>query len=164
MDKERQYRNLFAQHQRSGSICGTIQVRTLVFPGACVRKYVVERKSQQTQRTTGQCSIACCLTYSDVTLRILYFQRQHHCRLDNRRNKSKKILIKTILARNLLCICTCICQWYDAEKLVPTPRRSEDEEEIDLDREQLTRFSQKERNMARARCDSLLNSLRIARL
>ena len=38
-------------------------------------------------------------------------------------------------------------QWYHTENLVPTPKRSEEEEEIDLDPEQLTVITQKERNM-----------------
>ena len=42
MDKERQHRNLCAPRQGSGSISGKIQAKTLVLPGACVRKDVVE--------------------------------------------------------------------------------------------------------------------------
>ena len=73
-------------------------------------------------------------------------------------NKNKKILINTTLAGNLQCIYACICQWYDTEHLVPTPRKSEEEEDIDLDPEQLTTSTQEERNMPQARSDSLPDS------
>ena len=64
---------------------------------------------------------------------------------------NKKILLKTIVASN------CMCQWYQTENLVPTPRKSEEEEdEIDLDPEQLTTITQKERNVSQARGDSML--------
>ena len=33
MDKERQYRNLYAQCQRSDSVCGTVQARTRMLLG-----------------------------------------------------------------------------------------------------------------------------------
>ena len=56
--------------------------------------------------------------------------------------ENKKILIKTILAGNLLCIYSCICQWYDTDHLALTPRRSEEEEQVDLDPEQLTHIMQ----------------------
>ena len=68
-----------------------------------------------------------------------------------------KILIKTILAGNLLCIYNRICQWYDTERLVLTPRRTEEEEEkeeqtdVDIDC-----AKKKQRNMRQARGDSLL--------
>ena len=78
-------RNLLAQWRRGGSICDTIQARTLgrtlVLPGACVREDVVKRTSQRTARTMGQCSTW--LTYSSVTLPTRNFQRQSHYRLDN---------------------------------------------------------------------------------
>ena len=48
--KRRQHTNLFAQRQRSGSICDPIQARTLVLPGARVRTFVVERTFQRTSR------------------------------------------------------------------------------------------------------------------
>ena len=57
LEKERQYRHLFAQRQRSGNTCGKIHASTLVTPvcpGVCVRKDVVERKSQQFSWTMGQ--------------------------------------------------------------------------------------------------------------
>ena len=57
-DKERQYRNLFAQCQGSGSICDQVQARTLVLPGARVRKHVVERKFQRTSRKMRWCRMA----------------------------------------------------------------------------------------------------------
>ena len=41
--------------------------------------------------------------------------------------------------------------------LVPTPRISEEGEEIDLDPEQLAKTTQKERNMSHARGESMLN-------
>ena len=61
--------------------------------------------------------------------------------------EKKKTLTKTLLAGNLLFICNCICQWYDAENLVLTTRRSEEAEEIDVDAE---------RNVPQARSGSLL--------
>ena len=51
--KKGNFETCFAQCQRSGSFCDTIQARTLVIPGACVREDVVERKSQRTPRTMG---------------------------------------------------------------------------------------------------------------
>ena len=67
----------------------------------------------------------------------------NHYRFDNRRKKglttakvyfeNKKMLIKTLMAGNLLCFYKCICQWWDSEHLVFTPRRSEETKDIDLD-------------------------------
>ena len=68
-----------------------------------------------------------------------------------------------MLASNLLCINNCIRQTYDTEHVVLTPRRSgEEEEQVDLDPEQLTLITQKERNMSQARSDSMpkLNAVR----
>ena len=45
------HRDLFAHCPRCGSICNPFRARTLVLPGARVRKYVLERKLQQTSRT-----------------------------------------------------------------------------------------------------------------
>ena len=59
-----------------------------------------------------------------------------------------------ILASNFQCIFNPICQWYDTENLVPTPRRAEDE--INLQPEQLALITQKQRNMPQARGDSML--------
>ena len=58
MDKERQYRNLFAQCSSSGSVRDPFQARTLVLLEARVRKYVVERKFQRTSRKMIYCRIA----------------------------------------------------------------------------------------------------------
>ena len=69
--------------------------------------------------------------------------------------ENKKVLIKNILAGNPMCIYNCMCQWYDTENVVPTPRRSEEEEQSDLDPEQLTIITQKDRNMIQARGDSM---------
>ena len=55
--------------------------------------------------------------------------------------ENKKVLIKTILASNLLCIFNCTCQWNDTENVVFTPNSSEDKEEIAFDLEQLTTSS-----------------------
>ena len=46
MDKERRYRNLFAE------------AKTLVLPGARVRKHVVERQLQRTSRNMRNCRTA----------------------------------------------------------------------------------------------------------
>ena len=54
----KRHRDLFAQRQTSGSMCGKIQAKTLVLPGACVRRDVVELTSQQPPKTLGQCGIA----------------------------------------------------------------------------------------------------------
>ena len=67
-----------------------------------------------------------------------------------------KILIKTMVAGNLQCIYNCICQWYDTSNLTPIPSKPEEEEEIDLDPEQMTTITHKERNMSQARGDSML--------
>ena len=57
---------------------------------------------------------------------------------------------------NLLCIYNQICQLYDTENLVLTPRRLEDEEQLDFDRKPLTFIVQKPRKIPQARGDSLL--------
>ena len=44
---------------------------------------------------------------------------------------NKKILIKTVLASNLLCIYNRICHWDETENQVLTPTTSEDELQID---------------------------------
>ena len=49
----------------------------------------------------------------------------------------------------------CVHLWYDTDDLVFTLRKSEDQE-IDLDPEQLTKITQKERNISPARGDSML--------
>ena len=59
------------------------------------------------------------------------------------------ILIKTILASNLQCIYN---QWYETDNRVPTPRRVEEEEQI----EQLALITHEERNMSEAPGNSLL--------
>ena len=61
-----------------------------------------------------------------------------------------------MLAGNLPCIYNRTCQWYDTEKLVLAPRRSEEEEQKDVDPEQLTLITQKERNVSQSRGDSML--------
>ena len=66
------------------------------------------------------------------------------------------MLINTIFAGKPLCNYNCVCPWYETEHLVLTPRRYEEEEEVDLDPEQLTIVTQEERNMAHARGDSML--------
>ena len=68
--------------------------------------------------------------------------------------EKKKILIKIIFASKLHCVYNRICQWYETENLVLTPRR--DEEQIDLDPEQSTLITQKHRKMPQARGDSML--------
>ena len=57
MDNERQYRNLFAQLQASGSTCDPIQARTLVIPVARVRKYVVWREIPTNKKKMRWCRI-----------------------------------------------------------------------------------------------------------
>ena len=69
---------------------------------------------------------------------------------------NKKILTKKTVASNSLCIYSRFCQWYETEIQVPTHRRAEEEEQIDLDPEQLTLIAQKQRKMPQARGDSLL--------
>ena len=51
-------KKLFAQCQRSGSLCDTSQARVLVLLGTCVTKYVVERKFQRPSRTVASYRIA----------------------------------------------------------------------------------------------------------
>ena len=126
--KERQHRNLFVHCQRSGSICETIQVRTLVLHGACVREDVVERKSGQWESEKSQMvDLIKCRTSPQIfpaTASLSLGQ----CRKGGRNYhfqgtcENKKIPIKTTLAGNLLCIHNSICQRYDTENLVLTPR------------------------------------------
>ena len=56
---------------------------------------------------------------------------------------NKKILIKTLLATNFLCIFNRICQLYETQNHVLTMRTAGDEEPIDLDPEQLSLITQK---------------------
>ena len=72
--------------------------------------------------------------------------------------ENKKILIKTICSRNILCIHNGICQTYETEKLELTPRRPEEEDQIDFDPEQLKLITQKQQNMPRTRGDSLVKT------
>ena len=67
--RSRQCKIMFAHCQRNGSNCDTIQARTLVLPGACVRKEkdVVERKSQRTPKENGTVSHCRRLTSSQVS-------------------------------------------------------------------------------------------------
>ena len=58
------------------------------------------------------------------------------------------MLIKTILASNLLCIYNRIGQLCETEHQVPTPRPAEDEEQIDLEPEQLTSIAQQQQKSA----------------
>ena len=64
-----------------------------------------------------------------------------------------------MLAGNLFCIYNRICQWSETEHLLRTARKSEEEEEEEtaFDPEQLTvkTKKKKERNMPRARGDSM---------
>ena len=64
---------------------------------------------------------------------------------------NKKLLIKTKLASNTPLIHNRICQRYEIEKQIPTPRTAEDEEQIDLEPEQLTLITQKYWKMQQAR-------------
>ena len=61
---------------------------------------------------------------------------------------NKKIFINSMLAGNLLCIYNRICQWYDTENQVLTPRTAEYEAQIDLEPEQLTLITQKKADHA----------------
>ena len=61
---------------------------------------------------------------------------------------NKTILIKTILATNFLRIYNRTRQWYETQNQVPTLRTAGDEEPIDLDPEQLSLITQKQRNNA----------------
>ena len=81
-DEERQYGNVFAQCQRSGSICDTIQARKLVLPGARVGKYVVECEIPTNVKDTLIMSHSRWLTHSSVIFPTRYSQRQSHYRLD----------------------------------------------------------------------------------
>ena len=150
-------RNLLAQWQRSGSIRDTIQARTLVLPGACVREDVVERTSQRTARTMGQCSKW--LTYSSVTLPTRNFQRQSHYRRDNwgteeavtisRVHSTTRRFSSRPYWQPISCVFT--IEYASCMRLknhVFTMRTAGDEEPIDLDREQLSLITQKQRNNA----------------
>ena len=67
-----------------------------------------------------------------------------------RYNDNKKILINTILASNLPCIYNRLCQRYETENQIFTPKRAADEEQIDLDPEHLTWITQKTAENARS--------------
>ena len=56
---------------------------------------------------------------------------------------NKEIFIKSMSANNLLCIYNRICQWYDTENQVLTPRTAEYEAQIDLEPEHLTLITEK---------------------
>ena len=127
MDKERRYRNLFAQCQRSGSTCDQILATTLVLPGTRVRKYVVERQFQRHLKENEMLSdgkmVAMFKCHNShpkfpATEPLSFGQmrkrgRNHHFQgaFD-----VKKRLIKTILVSSFLCICKRICHWYETEK------------------------------------------------
>ena len=68
--------------------------------------------------------------------------------------ENKKLLIETKMASNLLCMHNRICQRYETE---PTPREANNEEQIDLEPQQLTVITQKQRNVPQARGDSVRN-------
>ena len=72
-------------------------------------------------------------------------------------SKLHKILTKTMLASNVRRLYNRICQWYEIENQVLTPRAAEDEEQIDLELEQLTLIAQKQQTMPQATGDSLLH-------
>ena len=112
-DKNKKYRNLMAQCQRSGSICDPIEARPMVLPVARVAIFVMERKFQRTSKETRYCLSHCRrLTYSSVMLPIFPAterlslghlrkrRRNYHFQgaLENKQN------VKTTLASNLLCI------------------------------------------------------------
>ena len=135
MDKERQYRSLFAQCQRSGSICDPIQARTLVLPEARVRKYVLERNFQRTEKKMRYCRVANgWLTQSSVISHSIFpalgplAKGRSNCHFQGA-FENKKSLIRTILATKLQCIQYRTCQWYQTENQVPTPRTTE----VDID-------------------------------
>ena len=154
MDKERQHRNLFAQCQGSDSIFDPIQARTLVLPGARVRKirggteFPTNIKDNEVVSHGKMVDIFKCHTSHPIFLATeplslgqlrkgggnFHFQGT----FDN-----NKILIKSMLATNLLCIYNNFCQWYDTENDVFTPRTAEDEEQIDREPEHLTLITQK---------------------
>ena len=72
--------NLFAQCQRSGSICDPSQARTLVLPRARVRKYVDIPTNLKEHGTLSHCRW---LTSSSVTLPTRCVQQQSSYRLDS---------------------------------------------------------------------------------
>ena len=65
--------------------------------------------------------------------------------------ESKKIIINTTPAGNLLCIYNCICQWYDTDKVVPTPRTAAEAEDIDLEPDQLTDYAKRAEHVTSSR-------------
>ena len=149
------------QHLRHNS-----STRTLVLPGARVRKHVVDRKSQQTHGqwdliALQMVGIPMCHTshptfFSDRTTSPGQVRKGgRHCHFQGT-FENKKILINIILAGNILCIYNCICHWCDTENLVLTPRRSEEEEQLDLDPELLTTITQKKE-------EHLTSSMRLAK-
>ena len=107
------------------------------------------------------------LTHSSVILATRYISSDRTIvawTVEERMNKyhfqdtfeNEKILIKTVLAGDQLCVCRSICQWHDTEQLVLTPRGAEDGGLIDLEHEQLTLIAQQLRKMPKARGDSMV--------
>ena len=137
-----------------------VQARTLVLHGARFRKYVVDLGFQRIPRTLGYYRRAkgWHVQVSHFTSHISSDTAILVWTIEERRKKLPlpKYLINTILRSNLPCVYKRMCQWYDTEKLVSTPKRSEDDEQIDLDPEQFTIITQKHQKMPQARGDSLL--------
>ena len=114
---DRQYRNLFVQGQRSGSICVPIQARTPVLLGARVGKHVVERKSQRTSMKMRYCRTAdgshVQLSHftpnmsSDKTMIVWTISKVH--------SKSTKFLISTTLTGTLSFIYNRTRHWYETK-------------------------------------------------
>ena len=134
MDEEGNTENCLAQCQRSGSICDPIQARTLVLLDARVRKYVVEGKFRTSRKLNiialQMLDILKCHTSPEISgdraiiaWTVEGMRKNYQGTRDN-----KKILTYITLAINLLFIYNRICQWYETENLVHTPRRAEREE------------------------------------
>ena len=136
--------NLFAQRQRSGSICVNIQARTLG-PASEKTWWNGNPNNPQEQRDSRAPQM--------VDTFMCPSSRQHYYRLGQLRKggrndhfqgtlDTKKTVMKTVLAGNLLCICNCTSQWCDTERLVLGQKIGR-REEIDLDADQLENIFQK---------------------
>ena len=153
MDKERQYRNLFAQCHRSFSICDPIQARTLVSSWG-PRLKIRGAKKIPTNIDHEMLSHGKWFTYLKCHTFHLIFPATEALSLGQLRKgggnhhllgtfDNKKIFIKSMSANNLLCIYDRNRQCYDTENQVLTSRTAECEAQIDLEPEQLTLITQK---------------------
>ena len=128
MDQKRQHRNLLAQCQRIGSICDPIQA-SLVPASENTWRNGNSNEPQGHWDMLGMQMV----DLLSVTLHIQYLHWQRHHRLDDwgKEEETTTCTVHTRTRRfsSIPCIYNRICQWYDTEKLLFSPRISDDEEQ-----------------------------------